>query len=175
MHFRKTFSTSHVGRPDAQVKIPVGNNRRVSSRLSGIPVVKRRRLAATLGLFAALFAAVGAVAATGRTSAAAPVFAAIAVGVALLLALVAWGVVNSVRTDEAEARLDAAIEATIAAQPGRQQFCDCGHEHDPDELHVSEACEHDGTGAACAHDCQSCVLGALRPSPTATREQRATR
>ena len=35
-------------------------------------------------------------------------------------------------------------------------------EHDPNELHVTDACAHDGTGAACAHDCQTCVLSALR-------------
>lgn len=130
----------------------------MSSGLSAIPVAKRRRVAATLGLFVALFVAVGAVAATGRHTAAAPVFAGIAIGAAVLLGLIAWGVVHSIRLDETEARLDAAIEATVRAHAG--QLCDCGHEHDPAELHVTDACAHDGTGATCAHDCATCVLRA---------------
>ena len=132
----------------------------MSSQLSGIPVAARRRIAATLGLFVALFAAVAAVAATGRNTPAAPVFSGIAIAVAVLLALIAWGLVRSIRLDESEARLDAAIEATVTAGGG--QRCGCGHDHDPGELHVSDACAHDGTGQACAHDCQTCVLSALR-------------
>jgi hypothetical protein len=132
----------------------------MSSPLSAIPVARRRRLAATIGLFVAVFAAVGAVAATGRDTAAAPVFSAIAFAAAVLLALIAWGLVRSVRIDESEGQLDAAIEATMRANGG--QLCDCGHEHDPGELHVTDACSHDGTGQACAHDCTTCVLSALR-------------
>jgi hypothetical protein len=132
----------------------------MSSPLSAIPVAARRRIAATLGLFVALFAAVAAVAATGRNTPAAPVFAGIATVVAVLLGLIAWGLVRSIRLDEAEASLDAAIEATVRASGA--QPCGCGHEHDPNELHVTDACAHDGTGQACAHDCQTCVLSALR-------------
>jgi hypothetical protein len=134
----------------------------MTSPLSGIPVAARRRVAATLGLFVALFAAVGAVSATGRDSAAAPVFAGIAIGVAVLLALIAWGIVHSIRLDESESRLDAAVEATVRSSGA--QLCDCGHDHDPGELHVTDACAHDGSGQACAHDCQTCVLSALRNS-----------
>src|SRR5512135_1409772 len=68
----------------------VGHNRGVSSPLARVPIAGRRRLAATLALFATLFVAVGAVAATGRGTAAAPVFAAVALTVAVGLALVAW-------------------------------------------------------------------------------------
>ncbi len=128
----------------------------MSSPLSAIPVAARRRIAATLGLFVALFAAVAAVAATGRSTPAAPVFAGIAIAVAVLLALIAWGLVRSIRLDEAEASLDAAIEATVRASGG--QPCGCGHEHDPNELHVTDACAHDGTGQACARDCGACAL-----------------
>jgi hypothetical protein len=143
----------------------------VNSRLVNVPISARRRLAATLGLFTVLFVAVGAVAASGRGSSAAPAFAAIALVIAGLLALLAWGLQHSVTLDLAEQRLDRAIEATVAAQGGT--MCDCGHDHDPNELHVSgDACAHDGSGAACTHDCETCVLAALRPSPDRTRSQR---
>ncbi|MGH8860200.1 MAG: hypothetical protein ACRDVG_03025 [Jatrophihabitantaceae bacterium] len=141
------------------------------SALSRIPIAARRRLAATLVLFAALFLAVGAVAATGRGSSAAMVFSAIALVVAVVLGLTAWGVGRSIRIDRDEHRLDAAIEDVMAAHGGHSAMCGCGHEHDPDELHVTDAevqaqpCAHDGAGAACAHDCESCVLAALRPTP----------
>ena len=151
----------------------------MSSPLSGLPVDKRKQLAATLGLFASLFIAVGAVAATGPGTAAIRAFVVIALVVGILLALMGWGVVHSVRVDTADRTLDAAIEQAVAAAPQRfGQLCNCGHEHDPTELHITDAepalCEHDGGGAACAHDCASCVLGSLRPSPTQTRAERLT-
>ena len=171
----------------------------MSSPLSTLPVDKRKQLAATLGLFAVLFIAVGAVAATGPGTAAIRAFIVVALVVALLLALMAWGVVHSVRMDVADSRLDAAIEEAVAASPkGFGQLCDCGHQHDPTELHITDAdvpdpadgthrhsasCEHDGSGALCAHDCATCVLGSLRtvpagaglrPSPTSTRAERSS-
>lgn len=146
----------------------------MNSSLSSVPVTARRRLAATLALFAVLFAAVGAVALTGRGTAAAPVFSAIALAVAVLLGLIAWGVQRSVRLDLARRQLDDAIEETIAAAGGHAAMCGCGVEHDPDELHVTDgdACAHDGSGAACSHDCDTCVLAALRPAPNSTRAER---
>ena len=132
----------------------------MTSPLSGVPVAQRRRMAATLGVFAVLLLAVGIVSVAGPDVPAAPVFAVIAFVAAVLLALVAWGMLRSVRIDEADAQLDAAIVSAVAAS-GRQ-MCDCGHEHDPGELHVTDACAHDGTGAACTHDCETCVLAALR-------------
>jgi hypothetical protein len=153
----------------------------MTSPLSGIPVEKRRHAAATVGLFSVLFVAIGAVAATGRTSAAAPVFSVVALLLAVLLGLIAWGITRSVRIDVADARLDAAIEATLADRPEYQTLCSCGHDHDPTELHVvdedvheQEACSHDGSGATCGHDCSSCVMAALRPSPNRTRADRLT-
>ena len=143
--------------------------------MAGIAIARRRRFAATLGLFAALFAAVGVVAATGDAPGAVRVFSAIALTVALLLGLVAWGVLRSVRLDLAEERLDTAIAQAIAAgdATGTDLACGCGHEHDADEMHVTgEACVHDGTGVACAHSCDTCVLAALRPSPTHSRAER---
>jgi hypothetical protein len=129
--------------------------------LARLPVQGRRRLAATLLLFAMLFVAVGAVAATGRGTAAAPVFCAVALSVALLLGLIAWGVQRSISLDLAEQRLDAAIDDTMGAHGG---MCGCGHDHDPDELHVTDACAHDGSGVECAHGCRTCVLAGLRSS-----------
>ncbi|HKC26727.1 MAG TPA: hypothetical protein VKB75_01825 [Jatrophihabitans sp.] len=148
----------------------------MSSPLSGIEAAKRRQFAATLGLFATLFIAVGAVAATGATTAVVKAFVAVSLLVALVLGLMAWGVVRSVRLDAAEQRLDAAIDAVVRSN-GRQ-MCDCDVEHDPTEMHIVgddhalEACEHDGSGADCAHSCENCVLSAMRPSPNRTRAQR---
>jgi hypothetical protein len=147
----------------------------VTSPLSGIAVEKRRQLAATLGLFAMLFIAVGAVAATGADTALIKAFVMIALLTAVVLALIAWGVLRSVRLDQADTRLDAAIEAAVRATGG--QMCDCGHEHDPDEMHVvdapagkvqRDACAHDGSGADCAHSCDTCVLASLRSAPAAS-------
>jgi hypothetical protein len=158
--------------------------------LSEIPVDRRRRLAATLGLFAVLFVTVGIVATTGSTPGVVRVFSAVALGIAALLALVAWGVSHSVKVDLAEQRLDRAIDEAIQAHGGSAAMCGCGHDHDPDEMHIrdgaageqsasgrhemseSEVCAHDGSGTDCTHNCVSCVLRALRPSPTRTREER---
>lgn len=144
----------------------------VSSTLSRVPVPRRRLLAATLGLFAVLFVAVGTVATTGSAVSAVRVFSAIAFTIAAVLALMAWGVAHSVRIDVAEQRLDAAIAESIA-RSGAAATCGCGHEHDPDEMHVtSAACAHDGSGTDCAHDCRTCLLRSMRPSPTASRAAR---
>jgi hypothetical protein len=139
----------------------------VPSSLSAVPIGARRRLAVTLALFAGLLTVIGAVAATGGGTAAAA-FSAFALTVAVLLALVSWGTRRSVRLDLADARLDDVIADAL----GRTGLsCGCGHQHDPDDLHVTDAgggqadpCAHDGTGAACTHDCETCVLAAKRPS-----------
>jgi hypothetical protein len=145
----------------------------MSSPLSAIAVAKRRQLAATLGLFSMVFLAVGAVAATGASTSVIRAFVVVALVVAVVLALMAWGVVHSVKLDVAERRLDAAIEEAVAAQGAR--MCDCGHDHDPDEMHfvgepgqhvTGSACAHDGTGTDCSHSCDTCVLAtARRPLP----------
>lgn len=152
---------------------------RVTSPLSGIDVAKRRQVAATLGLFATLFLAVGAVAATGASTSLIKAFVVVALVVAVVLALMAWGIVHSVKIDVDARRLDAAIEEAVAASGLRT--CDCGHEHDPDELHfvdepgqhlTGRSCAHDGTGVDCAHSCDTCVLATMRPSPNRTRAER---
>jgi hypothetical protein len=159
----------------------VSDNSPVTSPLSGIAVEKRRQLAATLGLFAMLFIAVGAVAATGVTTAAIKAFVVVALLVAVFLGLMGWGVLRSVQLDLADRKLDAAIEAAVRA--GGRSMCDCGIEHDPDEMHFvdgegqhvsgkSFGCAHDGTGSDCSHSCDTCVLATMRPSPHATRVER---
>jgi hypothetical protein len=125
-----------------------------------------------LGLFAVLFTAMGTVAATRATSGAVLVFVAVALVLALLLALLSWGFAFSIKVDAAEASVDEAIGRVLAERPA--SLCSCGHEHDPTELHVTDArCPHDGTGTDCSHDCETCLLAALRPSPTKTRAERA--
>jgi len=164
----------------------VGHNRRVTSPLAGIAVAKRRQLAATLGLLAMLFLAVGAVSATAPATAVTTTCVVVSLLVAVFLALMAWGVVRSVRLDVADRRIDAAIEAAMKA--GGRSMCDCGHEHDPDELHFVDgegqhvtgssqraACAHDGTGADCAHSCDTCVLASLRLDPVAAFERPGAR
>jgi len=157
----------------------------VNSPLTGIPIERRRHFAATLGLFAVLFAAVGLVATTGTTPGIVRVFSAIALIVALLLGGVAWGVTHSVKIDLAEERLNQAIEDAIAARGGTDAGSElaggCGHDHDHDvdEMHVTdEPCAHDGpcpvSGTECTHNCDTCVLASLRPAPTHSRAERLT-
>ena len=112
----------------------------MAGSLSDVAVPKRRQLAATLGLFATLFVAVGAVAATGPGTAVVHAFVVVALVVAAVLGLMGWGVLHSIRADRSaatEGELDAMIERAVAAQGGR--MCDCGHEHDPTELHITDA------------------------------------
>lgn len=121
-----------------------------------------------------LFLAVAAVALTGGPAAAVQVFAIVALVTAVLLGLIAWGLAHSIRIDAAATGLDAAIEQALAANGGVS--CDCGHDHDMSEMHVqggtAPACSHDGAGDDCAHDCDTCALAALRPSPSKPRAER---
>jgi hypothetical protein len=168
-------SGESVAPPTGPIGIIVG----VSSPLSEIDVDKRRQVAATLGLFAMLFIAVGAVAGTGADTAVIKVFVGIALLIALVLGLLAWGVLRSIKLDLEAQQLDATIDAAVRASGGWS--CDCGHDHDPTEMHVVDSdesdggatvCSHDGTGRDCAHSCDTCVLAAMRPSPSRTRADR---
>jgi hypothetical protein len=117
--------------------------------MSGISVDKRRQLAATLGLFSVLFIAVGTVAATGASTGVVKAFVVIALA-------------RSVKIDLADEHLDAVIDEAVQTAGGSR--CGCGHEHDPDELHVTDdPCEQDGAGHDCTHTCDTCVLARLRP------------
>ena len=151
----------------------------MTSPLSDIEIEKRRQVAATLGLFATLCIAIGAVAATGATTALIKGFVVVALLIAVLLGLMAWGVLHSIKLDLNERSLDAAIEAAVRSS-GRS-MCDCFHQHYPDELHFVDGegqhltgvkCAHDGTGTDCSHSCDTCVLAAMRPSPNRTRTER---
>lgn len=75
--------------------------------------------------------------------------------VAIVSALIGWGLLHSVGVDTAEAHIDAAVRGAGSATD--LSICDCGHEHDPDELHVTDAARCDDADS-CAHDCASCVL-----------------
>jgi hypothetical protein len=160
-------SDTHGGQ---RYRSAIAHNSLVTSALSTIPPARRRRAAATLGLFTMLFLAVAAVALTGGPAAAVRVFAIVALVTAVLLGLISWGLVHSVRIDAAATGLDAAIEQALAANGGMS--CDCGHDHDMSEMHVQGACEHDGKGIECGHDCDTCALAALRPSPNRPRAER---
>jgi hypothetical protein len=117
------------------------------------------------------FAAVGVVAATGSTPGIVRVFSALALIIAVLLGCVAWGVWRSVQIDRAEARLDATIEAAVAAHG--ELGGGCGHGHDADEMHVTDdGCAHDGTGTECTHSCRTCVFASSQPAPTGSGAQR---
>ena len=131
------------------------------SQLSYVPVERRRRAAATVGLIATLLVAIGIVSWAGSAPSTIRVFSTIALVAAVLLGLVAWGLLTSVRADLDESRVDAAITSAVASSGFGG--CDCGHEHDPDEMHVTDACP---TGDACAHDCAACLLStSQRHSP----------
>ena len=150
-----------------------GHNGDVASSLSRVPVEKRKQLAATLGLFSVLCVAVAAVSATGPDSVSIRVFMTVGLVAGVVLALMAWGVANSIRLDKAEAEVDAAIEAAVGGHGphgAHGQLCGCGHQHDPDELHITDAepepsasCAADGHGHDCTHSCDTCVLAAHAP------------
>lgn len=103
----------------------------MTSRLSAVPIERRRRAAATAGLIAALLVAVGVLPWAGAAPTALRVLATIALVAAVPVALVGWGLLTSIHADRAEARLDAAIAAAVA-----------------------DACT---SVDACTHDCAACL------------------
>jgi hypothetical protein len=111
------------------------------------------------------------------------VFSAVSLTVAALLALMAWGISHSVKVDLADEQLDRVIDEAVAQRGGKHLVCDCGHDHDYTEMHVrgahaesvatsDDTCAHDGKGDSCTHNCVSCVMRSLRPSPHETRAER---
>jgi hypothetical protein len=82
-------------------------------------------------------------------------FATVALLGAVFLGLVAWGLLRSLRLDAREAQLDAAVRDALADAGGA---IDCGHEHDPTEMHVTDAEPSCRAGPACDHTCAECVL-----------------
>jgi hypothetical protein len=152
----------------------------VSSALSALPVARRRKVAATLGLFAMLFLAVGALCATVATSAVVVGCVVVTLLIALVLALMAWGVAQSVRTDRSAAKLESAIEDALAANGTSLADLSCGsgcgHDHDPDELVVTDdTCAHDGAGHLCSHTCETCVFSRVTAVPASAALRDGTR
>jgi hypothetical protein len=127
-----------------------------------IPVATRRRAVVGLGGFALLSTVVGVLALLDG-HAALVIVGALALLAAAMIALAAWGMWHSVRLDAAAALLDTAV-AGVLAEHDDSLTCGCGHQHDPNELHVHTGteCAQDGTGTTCSHSCQTCVLAARR-------------
>ena len=86
-------------------------------------------------------------------------FGALALVGAIFLGLIAWGLLRSLRLDAREAQLDAAVLDALTASGGG---VGCGHDHDPTEMHVTDAEPTCGAGAACDHTCAECVLARSR-------------
>jgi cytochrome c-type biogenesis protein CcmH/NrfG len=100
-------------------------------QLTSVPIERRRRAAATAGLFAALLLVVGVMPWVAPAPSVLRVLATIALVAAVLVGLVVWGLLTSVRADQAESRRDAAIAAALA-----------------------DACT---SVDACTHDCAACL------------------
>ena len=155
---------------------------------------ERRRRAARLCLPVALvLIAVGVVSWSAPAPATVRALASVVGAGGLLLGAIALGLLRSLAADRRDAA-DAAAERTLDAvlvEASGGAGCACGHEHDPTELHITDA--HDqpadstwsgepttagsttagstraGSTAACAidaddcrHDCASCMLAGLR-------------
>jgi hypothetical protein len=115
-----------------------------------VPVERRRRAAAAVGLLATLLVAIGVVPWVDAAPGALRAMSIVALVAASLLGLVSWGLLASVGDDRAEAHLYAAIASAVGG-------LGCGHDHDPDEMHV--ACP---SGDVCTHSCDTCVLSQER-------------
>jgi hypothetical protein len=105
----------------------------MSSSLSGVPIERRRRAAWAAGLLAAVMTIVFVLAWVRPAPGVVRLLATVALLGAVVLGLMTWGVVRSIRLDRADAALDTAIASTGAT------ICHCGRDHDPDEMHVTDA------------------------------------
>lgn len=103
----------------------------MASQLSAVPIERRRRAAATASLLAALLVAAGITPWVSTAPSVLRVLATIALLAAFAIGLVGWGLLTSISTDRAEARLDAAVAAALA-----------------------DACT---SVDACTHDCAACL------------------
>ncbi|HEY3738122.1 MAG TPA: hypothetical protein VGL26_11845 [Jatrophihabitans sp.] len=129
----------------------------MASQLASIAPATRRRAAAVVGVFAALFAVVGVLSWARDANAAVRVIGTIVLVAAAVLALIAWGLLNSIRVDRLSDELDAELAEAIAHHDAT---CGCGQTHDMTEM--TTVCAHDGAGTDCAHNCDTCALAALR-------------
>ncbi|WP_241895652.1 hypothetical protein [Jatrophihabitans sp. GAS493] len=151
----------------------------MSSQLSSIPPYKRRQAAAVAGGSAVFLLVVGLLPWIGSAATSVRLLATVAILAGLLFGLICWGLLRSIRLDAAEVELDAVLSAAVAeAGVG----CDCGHEHNPDDLTFadepapgSEQIKHAtggnhprAHGAACGstencdHSCATCALSTLK-------------
>jgi len=130
----------------------------VASRLASVPVIARRRTASVAGVFAALFLAVGVLALAGDMNWFVRVLGVIVLIGAVVLALITWGLLNSIRVDRYADEFDAEMAAAIAEHDAT---CGCGESHDTDRTDIV-GCGHDGAGTDCARDCSTCTLAALK-------------
>ena len=142
----------------------------MSSALSSVPETQRRTSAYVSGGMAVLMAVIAVLPWLTDAPAAVRLFAVVAAFAAVLLGLVSWGLLHSLRSDAAEADLDATLSS--AASAAGFGCTGCGHDHDLDEMTVTDHDADDaasrpqesaaaGCGAseaACAHDCAACVL-----------------
>jgi hypothetical protein len=130
----------------------------VTSPLSAVPASRRRRAARSAGLLAFVLLAVFLVVWLRPAPVVFRLFATLALLGAIFLGLITWALLRSLRLDTREARLDAAVMDALADAGGP----DCGHDHDPTEMHVTDAEPSCGAGAACDHTCAECVLARSR-------------
>ncbi len=119
----------------------------------------RRRAAAASALIALLLVVVGVLPWTDHSSTPVRVLSVLVLAAGAFAALVAWGLLRSTGLEVAEARLDAAVTEAAGLASGP---CDCGQDHDPDEMHVVDAPACGSTADACAHNCDTCILAAQR-------------
>jgi hypothetical protein len=129
----------------------------MSSQLSSVPIARRRHAALMCGLTAVMLVAVGVLPWVKSAPVALRVVSVLALVAAVVVGLIGWGLLTSVRADVSEAHVDAAITETVEA--AGFGGCDCGQEHDPDEMHITDACPSEGT---CTHDCPTCKLAELK-------------
>jgi hypothetical protein len=127
----------------------------VTTPLSAVPAERRRRAARLAGFLALIMVAVFVVAWLRPAPAVIRLFATMALLGAVLLGLMAYGLLRSLRLDAHQARLDAAVRGALA---DADAACDCGHDHDPTEMHVTDGAPACGRGATCDHSCAECVL-----------------
>jgi uncharacterized membrane protein len=106
----------------------------MSSSLAGVPISRRRRAASSAAVLGAVLLAVFVVAWARPAPGLIRIFAVLALVGAVMLGLMAWGLLRSVRLDEAEVTLNTAIAESVGAQCAG---CEC--EHDVCELRVTDA------------------------------------
>jgi hypothetical protein len=113
------------------------------------------------GLVSAILVVAGTLPWTAHTAVLVRVLAIAVFAAGVLIGLVAWGLHHSIALDRRHAA-EAEFDAALIEAAGPAGACGCGHAHDPEELHIVDACEHDGDGERCERNCESCVLATLR-------------